>query len=654
VNAVCFGNFQVSAKVARFDRSADKVVVRDSVGEGVEVKGLCKKDVGEGGIKMSSAEGVRVELGLSADAVIAEGTIGEGEVTVGKVRVRLNKGVDKAYGVSGGGAGVGRKSGGVEKKVQVYQESRSQVERQPSIQKLLRVYRSRGEDLQWARSGFLATVTHGEAIRVIQNRIEDVGFNALDVTPLGADRVFIHSSSGMDVSSILEGAKEFFSLFLTNLRRWDKEVLPFQRGAWLRMYGVPLHAWNEAFFKLCVFNCGRFLRTDCCSVDKDRFDYARVLIATSSLDVVDCVENIVVDGEIVEIKIVEEWGFNIGDDACLYEPEEETQSCRSDHDGRVGDGDDFCEDVDLLVDNIVKELAKDDKEKSQEAEEAGTILVDKEVGSVEQQHCVYDDEGSPKVLTSELAAEQTAVGSDNCTTDLSFSREDFFPIGEARVCGEETKVTALSDNVQLSLKNNGCCLRTTSCPQRAAHSLESGPWSLEWISDQHHGAAGVISSSRRQVKKMVRPRNSSSHSGTVDKKRKKVDGVLRHTVYSLKKVARLPSKDRLKVLQILKKKARKRQGSARLKKAVNVVSQSNSNCSSSSGSVNNDWSHWVVMHGDEKVAVEDVWGIGKAIGVQFNGDTHNMFGLLARDGKGRGKMRSQEVVEGGCSSGRGR
>jgi len=123
---------------------------------------------------------------------------------------------------------------------------------------------------------------------------------------------------------------------------------------------------------------------------------------------------------------------------------------------------------------------------------------------------------------------------------------------------------------------------------------------------------------------------------------------------SLKKVARLPCKDRTKVLQILKRNARKRQGSARLKKAVNVVSQSNSTGTSSSGSVNNDWSHWVVLHGDEKIAVEDVWGIGKAIGVQFNGDSHNMFGVLARGRNGRGKMQTPEVAEGGCSSGRGR
>ena len=43
----------------------------------------------------------------------------------------------------------------------------------------------------------------------------------------------------------------------------------------------------------------------------------------------------------------------------------------------------------------------------------------------------------------------------------------------------------------------------------------------------------------------------------------------------------------------------------------------------------------MVLHGKEKEAAEDVWGIGKAIGLQFEGDTHNMFGALARKGSGK-------------------
>ncbi|MCI66865.1 sulfate transporter, partial [Trifolium medium] len=51
-----------------------------------------------------------------------------------------------------------------------------------------------------------------------------------------------------------------------------------------------------------------FLRADSCSVDKYRLDFARVLIATPDLDIVNRVERILVDGVLVEIKIVEEWG----------------------------------------------------------------------------------------------------------------------------------------------------------------------------------------------------------------------------------------------------------------------------------------------------------------------------------------------------------
>lgn len=48
--------------------------------------------------------------------------------------------------------------------------------------------------------------------------------------------------------------------------------------------------------------------------------------------------------------------------------------------------------------------------------------------------------------------------------------------------------------------------RATSCPPRAARSVASGPWSLEWLSDQHHSEAGVVSYARKVGKKLIRSR----------------------------------------------------------------------------------------------------------------------------------------------------
>jgi len=85
---------------------------------------------------------------------------------------------------------------------------------------------------------------------------------------------------------------------------------------------VPVHAWSEDCFKLCVLDCGRYLQTDGCTLNRERFDYARVLVATSSLDIVNVTDSILIDCVEVHIKMCEEWGFNLGDDACLYDVEE--------------------------------------------------------------------------------------------------------------------------------------------------------------------------------------------------------------------------------------------------------------------------------------------------------------------------------------------
>ena len=61
----------------------------------------------------------------------------------------------------------------------------------------------------------------------------------------------------------------------------------------------------------------------------------------------------------------------------------------------------------------------------------------------------------------------------------------------------------------------------------------------------------------------------------------------------------------------------------------------------SANSINNDWKNWVVLHGSEKVAMDDVRSLGESIGAQFNG-SHIMFGVLARRGKGK----KLDVLEG--------
>jgi len=83
---------------------------------------------------------------------------------------------------------------------------------------------------------------------------------------------------------------------------------------------------------------------------------------TASLDVVNCVEKLVVNGVVVDIKIIEEWGFNIGEDVCLFERDDGTQSSHSDHDDMGGDVDHIGDNADFLVNKIVNDLVVDGNE----------------------------------------------------------------------------------------------------------------------------------------------------------------------------------------------------------------------------------------------------------------------------------------------------
>ncbi|MCH96753.1 cytochrome P450, partial [Trifolium medium] len=90
---------------------------------------------------------------------------------------------------------------------------------------------------------------------------------------------------------------------------------------------------------------------------------------------------------------------------------------------------------------------------------------------------------------------------------------------------------------------------------------------------------------------------------------------------------------------------RRRRGGDGVNRSCDMSRQAFSEESTSSGSINNDWKHWVVMQGNDQMVVDDVWGIRKVIGVKFKGDNVNMFRVLSRAGKGKQVVSRQEQGE---------
>jgi hypothetical protein len=54
----------------------------------------------------------------------------------------------------------------------------------------------------------------------------------------------------------------------------------------------------------------------------------------------------------------------------------------------------------------------------------------------------------------------------------------------------------------------------------------------------------------------------------------------------------------------------------------------------------------VAVHGDERMAADDVRGIGNSIGVSFHGVTENMFTVLSRTGNGKNEVLGEQQGKG--------
>jgi hypothetical protein len=475
----------------------------------------------------------------------------------------------------------------------------------------VRSYKTTSDDVEWARGGVVATIANGEAVSVVRRRLEDAGFKGLEITHLGAARVLVRSMEGTDVLSVLDCAKDFFNMCFSYWVRWEAAVNPFQRGAWVRIYGTPLHAWNDNFFKLCVMDCGRFLRSDGYTTAKERLDFARVLIATPALAVIKKEEHLLVDGCLVEIQIIEEWGYELGDDACLLEDDTgSTASLAAADDCRCDP--EASNQVDMLVDQIAQRVA----EASQSQGEDRSIP-QKEVGRL-------GDQG--QILEPVIASPDTSDAS------LARAEKEATPqvLDGPRKKGEASRLSEVLKSASPSVT----CKRTSSCPPASRSGL-SGPWSLEWLNDKRRpkpGSGAGEEHSRETVKGVSKT---------------KVGGLLRHSLFSLKRIARLPADDRRKVMQILQKNARRRRPRRVARRSRASGSRASAEDGTSSSSINNDWQHWVAMQGHDHAVEDDVREVGNFIGATFQGENANMFSVLSK--AGTSQRDTMKVGQGGVA-----
>ncbi|CAI8615089.1 unnamed protein product [Vicia faba] len=167
-------------------------------------------------------------------------------------------------------------------------------------------YTAKEEDMNWAKKGFVGKVHNNDEVSLLQQKIMDVGIFSLEVIPTGRDKVFLKVHEDEDMQSLINDAKEFFQHWFVKLDEWYPEAVMKDRYTWIRIYGIPVHAWNRSFFEKLCATMGKLISVDKVTEEKRRFDFARCLVRTISMETINKLVRVMVNGRIFLMKMVEE------------------------------------------------------------------------------------------------------------------------------------------------------------------------------------------------------------------------------------------------------------------------------------------------------------------------------------------------------------
>ncbi|CAI8600377.1 unnamed protein product [Vicia faba] len=134
----------------------------------------------------------------------------------------------------------------------------------------------------------------------------DVGILSLEVIPMGGNKVFIKVQEEEDFHTLFKEAKEFFQYWFTKVEEWYPKAVMNGKITWIKMYGVPIQAWNQKFFEKLIIGKGSLVFVGIVTEKKRMFDYARCLIRKTSMESLNKAVQVKVNGHIYNIKLKEE------------------------------------------------------------------------------------------------------------------------------------------------------------------------------------------------------------------------------------------------------------------------------------------------------------------------------------------------------------
>ncbi|KAK7256876.1 hypothetical protein RIF29_30425 [Crotalaria pallida] len=141
-----------------------------------------------------------------------------------------------------------------------------------------------------------------EELPKLERKTSGVG----SVIPLGGNMMILAPKDDGDISLTIKHDSKWFAGFFDDVEPWSRNVRINERLCWVQCFGIPVLVWSQKLFREIAAKVGTVMLIDEDTKNFSRLDKGRVLISTSSMTHIDSVMNIIVEGELFEVRIIEE------------------------------------------------------------------------------------------------------------------------------------------------------------------------------------------------------------------------------------------------------------------------------------------------------------------------------------------------------------
>ncbi|RZC16370.1 Histone acetyltransferase of the MYST family 2 [Glycine soja] len=168
------------------------------------------------------------------------------------------------------------------------------------------------EKTKWLDNAWVGRLKNKGMFDRVDEEVRGVFGPEVKVSYWGDDMVILHgleeeAANDFNYKEHTHGGTPF-----SPLQRWAPTMLPSYRLTWLRIWGVPLMAWDADTFASIVSICGELVELDGVTEERLRVDIVRVLVRTSEKSLIERTMSVLVDGVQYLLDLREELGSGWG------------------------------------------------------------------------------------------------------------------------------------------------------------------------------------------------------------------------------------------------------------------------------------------------------------------------------------------------------